>query len=66
MTDTQTNGHYDGAPAQTQRSGPRGERRSGEVSEFLPSGRNEGYGARDAAPEPPAPAAAPNPDMGMY
>ncbi len=42
-----------GAPAQTQRSGLRGERRSSEMSEPSPSGGGEGYGACDDAMMPP-------------
>ena len=45
MTDTQTNGHYDGAPAQTQRSGLRGERSRSEMSEFSGKAENKRYGA---------------------
>ena len=41
-----------GAPAQTQQSGLRGERRSSEMSEPSPSGGGEGYGACDDAMMP--------------
>ena len=41
-----------GAPAQTQRSGVRGARRSGGMSEPPPSGGGEGYGACDDAMMP--------------
>ena len=41
-----------GAPTQTQRSGLRGERRSGEMSEPSPPGGGEGYGAGDDAMMP--------------
>ena len=41
-----------GAPAQTQRSGLRWERRSSEMSKPLPSGGGEGYGACDDAMMP--------------
>ena len=34
---------HNGAPAQTQRSGPRGGRRDSGVSELSPSGGSEGY-----------------------
>ncbi len=40
-------GAANGAPAQAQRSGLRGERRSSEMSEPCPAGRGEGYGACD-------------------
>ncbi len=45
-------GRPNGAPAQTQRSGLRGERRSGGMSEPPPSGGGEGYGACDDAMMP--------------
>ena len=45
-------GRPNGAPAQTQRSGLRGERRSSEMSEPSPSGGGEGYGACDDAMMP--------------
>ena len=45
-------GRPNGAPAQTQRSGLRGERRSGGMSEPPPSGGGEGYGPCDDAMMP--------------
>ena len=45
-------GRPNGAPAQTQRSSLRGERRSGGMSEPPPSGGGEGYGACDDAMMP--------------
>ena len=45
-------GRQNGAPAQTRRSGLRGERRSSEMSEPSPSGGGEGYGACDDAMMP--------------
>ena len=45
-------GRPNGAPAHTQRSGLRGERRSGGMSEPPPSGGGEGYGACDDAMMP--------------
>ena len=38
-------GHPNGGPAETQRSGFGGERRSREMSELSPEGGSEGYGA---------------------
>lgn len=44
-------GAWKGAPAKTQRSGFRGERTSGGMSELCPVGRSEGYGACEDEPE---------------
>ncbi|MCI8698212.1 MAG: topoisomerase [Oscillospiraceae bacterium] len=46
---TKPEGRLCGGPARAQRSGSRGERRSGEMSESCRLRRGEGYGARDDA-----------------
>lgn len=43
---------YEGAPARAQRSGSRGESRSGGMSELWPEGQSEGYEAHDGVLEP--------------